>query len=369
MSRFCLVLPLGLCLLLVSLALAGCGGSGASPVSGSTEILEASPPFGVVEADKEDGDASAFVDVEAGDSAVSPDPAPFSSSEAAESWESFWRSPSGLAAAEIVARSDVSPAGFYDGQLIKDDRPPVYVYYNGYKNWIPNPTTFEALGWQWGRIAVCSRSTIEAIPTGTPVPHTDWGSLLKDPKTPAVYLTWGGRWLIANPQTLYDLRGTPSGDYSPWNHITVWPGAGWPVPSLINVTPWPNQRWHNSSIGWPPRHQFPWGWCTWYVAKRRYIPWGGNAKDWMRNAAAAGFPTASDKAPVPGSIMCWGGLNVADGRRYGHVALVERVWWDRGLWVRIAHGYRRSSDGKYVEERRNIPVGAIWGMPLQGFIY
>lgn len=369
MPRLCVLLLFGLCMVLMSSVLVGCGGSGTSPASGLTGSLGFPPPLGADEADRAPEDESAFAGPAAEDPATSREPAPSSPEDAAEGWESFWQSPAGLQAnAEIASSSSLSPARFSNGQLIKDDRPPVYVYYNGYKNLIPNPTTFEALGWSWRSIIVCSRTAINAIPTGTPVPHTDWGSLLKDPKSPAVYLTWGGRWLISNPQTLYDLRGTPDGDYSPWNHITVWPGAGWPVPSLINVTPWPSQRWHDSSR-WGSRRSFPPRWCTWYVSKRRFIAWSGDAKDWMRNAAAAGFPTGSDKAPVPGAIMCWGGLNVWDARKHGHVALVERVWWDRGVWVRIAHGYRRTSDGKYIEERRNIPVGAIWGMPLQGFIY
>lgn len=64
-------------------------------------------------------------------------------------------------------------------------------------------------------------------------------------------------------------------------------------------------------------HRFPYGYCTWYVAQRRYVPWGGNAISWLANARAAG--KATGKAPRPGAIM------VSAESRWGHVALVESV--------------------------------------------
>jgi surface antigen len=64
-------------------------------------------------------------------------------------------------------------------------------------------------------------------------------------------------------------------------------------------------------------HRFPYGYCTWYVAQRRYVPWGGNAISWLSNARASGKATGS--APRPGAIM------VSGESRWGHVALVESV--------------------------------------------
>ena len=64
-------------------------------------------------------------------------------------------------------------------------------------------------------------------------------------------------------------------------------------------------------------HRFPYGYCTWYVAQKRYVPWGGNAISWLSNARASGKPTGS--APRPGAIM------VSGESRWGHVALVESV--------------------------------------------
>jgi len=65
-----------------------------------------------------------------------------------------------------------------------------------------------------------------------------------------------------------------------------------------------------------PNH-FPWGWCTWYVASRRYVPWSGDAHDWYYNAQAYGRPVG--KTPVAGAIM------VTWESGWGHVAYVESV--------------------------------------------
>jgi surface antigen/LysM repeat protein len=65
-------------------------------------------------------------------------------------------------------------------------------------------------------------------------------------------------------------------------------------------------------------HRFPFGWCTWYVASKRYVPWGGNAGTWLYNAKASGYKTG--RTPRVGAIMV-----TTENRFYGHVALVESV--------------------------------------------
>lgn len=70
-------------------------------------------------------------------------------------------------------------------------------------------------------------------------------------------------------------------------------------------------------------HRFPYGQCTWYVATKRYVPWSGNAKNWLTNAAKMGFAVCRGNGykcdPSPGSIM------VTNESRYGHVVFVESV--------------------------------------------
>lgn len=65
-------------------------------------------------------------------------------------------------------------------------------------------------------------------------------------------------------------------------------------------------------------HRFPYGYCTWYVSQKRYVPWGGNAGTWLYHAKAAGYATG--RAPRPGAIVV-----TTENRYYGHVALVEKV--------------------------------------------
>ncbi len=64
-------------------------------------------------------------------------------------------------------------------------------------------------------------------------------------------------------------------------------------------------------------HKFPYGYCTWYVAQKRYIPWGGNAGTWLYHAKARGYKTG--KTPKKGAIM------VSSESWWGHVAIVEKV--------------------------------------------
>ncbi len=64
-------------------------------------------------------------------------------------------------------------------------------------------------------------------------------------------------------------------------------------------------------------HRFPYGYCTWYVAQRRYVPWSGNAGTWLYHAKVAGYKTS--RIPHVGSIM------VSSSSYWGHVAYVEKV--------------------------------------------
>ena len=73
-----------------------------------------------------------------------------------------------------------------------------------------------------------------------------------------------------------------------------------------------------------PAHLFPWGECTWYVAQRRNVPWGGNANMWLYNAARYGAKIG--RTPIAGAILV-----TSENRRYGHVAYVEQVDGDRFL--------------------------------------
>jgi surface antigen len=105
-------------------------------------------------------------------------------------------------------------------------------------------------------------------------------------------------------------------------------------------------------------NHFDYGYCTWYVANRRCIPWFGNADEWYTNARSYGFPEGK-KAKV-GAVAVWG-----PGGGYGsvgHVAYVESVQSD-GFTVseyNYTYGWNRK-DSRFV---------AYSGAgPLYGFIY
>ena len=100
-------------------------------------------------------------------------------------------------------------------------------------------------------------------------------------------------------------------------------------------------------------NHFSYGYCTWYVANRRPIPWFGNAIEWWPNARAYGY--AEGQAPAVGAVM------VTRESSAGHVAYVESVNAD-GSWTVSEMNYVAWG----VVSQRTIHYGQV---PLVGFIY
>lgn len=74
----------------------------------------------------------------------------------------------------------------------------------------------------------------------------------------------------------------------------------------------------------PRANGYSYGYCTYYVAGRRYVPGGwGNARNWYYNAQFAGY--AVGRTPAVGAIA-W-----TPAGYYGHVAYVEQVNGDQIL--------------------------------------
>ena len=99
--------------------------------------------------------------------------------------------------------------------------------------------------------------------------------------------------------------------------------------------------------------KFSFGYCTWYVASRREVPWTGDAWLWFGGARNLGYRTGS--TPEPGAIM------VTWESWVGHVAYVEAVNAD-GSFVVSEMNYR----GWGVLSTRNLRVKDV---PLIGFVY
>lgn len=104
---------------------------------------------------------------------------------------------------------------------------------------------------------------------------------------------------------------------------------------------------------WP--NHFAFGFCTYWVASRRNVPWYGNANQWIAGARAYGF--AEGSTPRVGSIMV-----TAEGP-IGHVAYVESVHTD-GSWTVSEMNFAAWN----VVDHRTIRPGQV---PLisPGFIY
>lgn len=100
-------------------------------------------------------------------------------------------------------------------------------------------------------------------------------------------------------------------------------------------------------------NHFTWGYCTWYVAERRNVPWFGNAGTWLTGARGAGFATGN--APTVGAIM------VTSEGSVGHAAIVDAVNSDGTITVS-----EMNFRGFGVISSRTIQ--ANYGL-IKGFIY
>jgi surface antigen/LysM repeat protein len=98
---------------------------------------------------------------------------------------------------------------------------------------------------------------------------------------------------------------------------------------------------------------YPYGWCTYYVATRRYVPssWG-NARSWLSSAKRAGYATGSE--PAAGAIV------VTSESGWGHVAYVESV---NGGTITISE---MNYEGWGVTSRRTISAN---GGVVRGYVY
>jgi LysM repeat protein len=80
-----------------------------------------------------------------------------------------------------------------------------------------------------------------------------------------------------------------------------------------------NPKW----AGFVPGH------CTYFVAKHWPVTWRGNARNWFKNAKAAGFQTG--QTAKPGAIVVWYGPGY--NLTYGHVGIVISVDAKRGTMI------------------------------------
>jgi surface antigen len=114
----------------------------------------------------------------------------------------------------------------------------------------------------------------------------------------------------------------------------------------------------NGGSGSSCGNHFTYGYCTWYVANRRCIPWFGNAEEWYANARSYGYPTG--KEARVGAVAVWGSGGGYGG--VGHVAYVESVQADGFTVSEYNYTY-----GWNHYDTRFVSYGNAG--PLYGFIY
>jgi surface antigen len=117
-------------------------------------------------------------------------------------------------------------------------------------------------------------------------------------------------------------------------------------------------------------NDFAYGDCTWYVATRRCIPWGGNADQWYYNASRMGY----QEGPTPevGAVAVWIQGEGGSNSWYGHVAYVEAIGPNTGVGsiAVVPAGFFEISEmnwgGWDSVDYRLIPDSATY---FQGFVY
>lgn len=149
-------------------------------------------------------------------------------------------------------------------------------------------------------------------------------------------------------------KGLELGEY------LVVPDGEMPAPPKPKYVP---PTYTNFVLGEAVRRAYAAGHCTWYVAQKRTdIPsnWG-NAKNWIKNALAAGYSVCqgNDCVPQKGAIV-----SVKDSgwmaRLWGHVAYVEEVNGDQITISEMNHV------GRYKVNNRTLSIG---DKKISGYIY
>ncbi|MBV9099423.1 MAG: CHAP domain-containing protein [Candidatus Dormibacteraeota bacterium] len=220
--------------------------------------------------------------------------------------------------------------------------------------------TIESLASEYGSDAAAIRWANGILGTGQPQAGM---SLLLPPSSGALVRVLGGETptsfatrLGLDPSTLLDFNAlTTDNPLQAGTYLQV-PLGGAPVGALIA------NRFTAAERGVPtvPTNHgadgFPYGQCTWYVASRRDVTWGGNA--WVWWFAAAGI-RPEGHVPVQGSIV------VFRSGWAGHVAYVEHVNPDGSFLISEMNFYGNGGGWGRID-RRTIPGNDA---SIMGFIY
>lgn len=122
----------------------------------------------------------------------------------------------------------------------------------------------------------------------------------------------------ADPEKIVAINEIFSPDEIFENQALIIPGGELPSTPLVEQKSFTNLSTNNF---YGLSHKYPYGYCTWWVAQKRAIPSWGNAKSWLSNAVASGFPACKGSycTPQVGAVIS------LKGSLLGHVAYVERL--------------------------------------------
>jgi surface antigen/peptidoglycan hydrolase CwlO-like protein len=110
-------------------------------------------------------------------------------------------------------------------------------------------------------------------------------------------------------------------------------------------------------------NHFAYGFCTYYVATRRCVPWLGNASSWLIAAREMGYQEG--RTPVAGAIVVfWPGVDGVSPE--GHVAYVEAVGPAEGI---PAGDFKLSEMNFAGWNRVDYRVISNTSNDIEGFIY
>lgn len=161
-------------------------------------------------------------------------------------------------------------------------------------------------------------------------------------------------------ETIISYNGMADAEDFNQDQIIIIPGGKEPAPPAPKTKKSADGKVNSKGVK-PPKyfdpvdgHQFPWGFCTWYVAHEvGGVPWGGNAKLWLQNAKSSGYSTG--RVAQAGAIVV-----TNDSRRFGHVAIVRSV--DENGFTVSEMNYDKFG----LVDTRHIPKGSS---SIKGFIY
>ena len=107
---------------------------------------------------------------------------------------------------------------------------------------------------------------------------------------------------------------------------------------------------------------YAFGYCTWWVSHKRFIPWHGMAAQWWSLARAYGF--AEGSTPRVGAVMVMGYGMAGASASSGHVAYVESVNANGSFTISEMNWYGSGGGFGKVDYRTITSMAGILG-----FIY